>query len=145
MTFWAHSDPSGLPPGNPSAKWQPLSQHLENVARLARRLAELAAPSNKCFHNMAQCCGLLHDFGKYNDAFQTMIITGKGRCQHSVHGAAIAYFGAGDGFSPKALHVSLAVAGHHAGLPDIKGGESSLDSRINEHRSQASALVACAI
>jgi hypothetical protein len=36
MVFWAHSDPFGLPPEAPGAKWQPLSEHLSNVAALAR-------------------------------------------------------------------------------------------------------------
>lgn len=143
MKFWAHSDPSGLSPDHSNAKWQPLSQHLENVGSLARQLAGLAAPGNTYLHAMAEICGLLHDFGKYSDPFQRMITTGKGRCQHSVHGACIAHFGAADGMpSPKALHASLAIAGHHAGLPNLQGGGSSLGERIKNHRAEAEALVA---
>jgi CRISPR-associated endonuclease/helicase Cas3 len=141
MKFWAHSDPSGLPPQNPNAHWQPLSQHLENVSSLARQLALLAAPGNADLHRLAEICGLLHDFGKYSDAFQQMITTGMGRCQHSVHGACIALFGAGQAPAPMATHVSLAIAGHHAGLPDIKGGESSLEARVTKHRADAAALI----
>ena len=145
MTFWAHSDPSGLPPEAPGAKWQLLSKHLENVAANARRLAELAAPSDKNFHDLAACCGLLHDFGKYSDAFQQMILTGKGRCQHSVHGAALAMFGDGSTPTPKAAHASLAIAGHHAGVPDPQGGETSLEARVKKYRAEAAALVPRAI
>lgn len=141
MTFWAHSDPSGLPPDHPAARWQTLAEHLEAVGILAYQLAELAAPAEKQFHELARCCGLLHDFGKYGDPFQTMITTGKGRCQHSVHGAAIAYFGGADMPAPKAFHVSLAIAGHHAGLPNIKGGESSLEARIKKYHGDGVALV----
>lgn len=146
MKFWAHSDPSGLPPEHPDAKWQPLSQHLENVGTLARQLAELAAPDDKHFQEMAECCGLLHDFGKYSEPFQTMITTGKGKCQHSVHGAAIAVYGASGVLpAPKATHVSLAIAGHHAGIPDVVGGGSSLQERIKKFRNEAATLVPCAL
>ncbi len=143
MVFWAHSDRSGLPIGAPGAKWQLLAEHLTNASVLSRQLAELALPGNKHFHDMAACGGLLHDFGKYSDAFQDMIVSGKGRCQHSVHGAALAYFGAKEGAAaPKAIHVALAIAGHHAGLPDIKGGASSLEERIKKYKEEATALVA---
>lgn len=142
MKFWAHSDPSGLPPEAPGAKWQLLSDHLENVGAKARQLAELAAPCDQKFHDLAACCGLLHDFGKYSDDFQQMIRTGKGRCQHSVHGAAIALLGTGQSPPPMARHVSLAIAGHHAGLPDIQGGGTSLEARVKKYRAEAAALVA---
>ena len=141
MKFWAHSDPSGLPPEAPGAKWQLLSDHLENAGAKARQLAELAAPADKTFHDLAARCGLLHDFGKYSDAFQQMILTGKGRCQHSVHGAAVALFGSGDAPQPRATHVSLAVAGHHAGIPNPQG-EKSLEARVKKYRSEAAALIA---
>lgn len=145
MTFWAHSDRSGLPPGAPGAKWQPLAEHLANVCDLSRQLAKSARPGDTHFHEMAACSGLLHDFGKYTGCFQKMIASGRGRCQHSAHGAALAYFGSGNGaVAPKDLHVALAIAGHHAGLPDIKGGGSSLEERVKEFRQEAAALVATA-
>ncbi|HET6842579.1 MAG TPA: CRISPR-associated helicase Cas3' [Candidatus Angelobacter sp.] len=145
MKFWAHSDPGGLPADANNARWQLLSEHLENVSALARRLAKLAAPGDVSFHQLAESCGLLHDFGKYSDAFQRMITSGQGRCQHAVHGAAIAFFGTGEPHPPKALHVSLAVAGHHAGIPNVKGGERSLEAKIKTHRYDALALLSRAI
>ena len=140
MKFWAHSDPTGLPPGAHGAKWQPLSEHLENVGNLARQLAMLAAPDDEKFHRLAESCGLLHDFGKYSDGFQKMITAKKGRCQHAVHGASIAYFGADGLPAAKALHVALAVAGHHAGISDLKG-KNSLENKINANRGEAMTLV----
>jgi hypothetical protein len=65
MTFWAHSDASGLPEGHPLAKWQPLAEHLENVGELGRQRACLAAPEDIHFHDAVQWTGLLHDIGKY--------------------------------------------------------------------------------
>src|SRR5437764_974241 len=128
MTYWAHSDPHGLTPDHPDAQWQPLSQHLQNVAALSRNLAFLAAPSDGQFLDLAEWAGLLHDFGKYTDCFQNMILgQSKGPCPHSVHGASLAF----DKLHAK--HVSFAIAGHHAGIPDAgKLGES-----VNEHKSQA--------
>ena len=113
MKFWAHSDPNGLAAESAGAHWQPLAEHLENVASLARRLATQAAPQNLHFHELAQWSGLLHDFGKYTDCFQAMIrgTVGK-RCPHAIHGAAMALH------KLHAPHIALAVAGHHAGMPD---------------------------
>lgn len=119
MNFWAHSDPSDLPPKAPGSHWQPLAEHLSNVSSLARILAEQAAPNYHHFHDLAAWCGLLHDYGKYTDCFQQMITTGQGRCQHAIHGASLAFAGPPrDSIGLRAPHVAFAVAGHHAGMPD---------------------------
>jgi CRISPR-associated endonuclease/helicase Cas3 len=119
MTFWAHSDPCGLAPGVPGSNWQPLAEHLGNVSSLARSLAECAAPDYRHFHDLAAWCGLLHDYGKYTDCFQQMITTGKGRCPHAIHGAALAFAGPPkNSIGLAAPHVAFAIAGHHAGMPD---------------------------
>jgi CRISPR-associated endonuclease/helicase Cas3 len=112
--FWAHSDPSGLPPEASGAKWQPLSEHLLNASRLARQLAQFAVPDYQHFHDLAGWCGLLHDYGKYTDCFQKMIRPGgKGPCQHSIQGSVMA------AEKLKAMHIAAVIAGHHAGLPDV--------------------------
>lgn len=111
--IWAHSDRSGLIWDAPGSAWQPLAVHLQNVSRLSRLLAVAAAPEYRHFHDLADRCGLLHDFGKYTECFQEMITTGKGRCPHAIHGAAIAWNALS---SP---HIAAAIAGHHAGIPDL--------------------------
>ncbi len=127
MEFWAHSDP-----------WQLLSEHLRHVAKLSRLLAESAAPEQKHFHDLAEWCGLLHDFGKYTDCFQKMIRDGQGRCQHAIHGAALAYWpGAGGEAGLGAVHLAFAIAGHHAGMPD----RSDLHSRAGKFRQEAAAVL----
>jgi len=130
MQFWAHSDPFGRREDRPQSKWQPLAEHSENVGKLARRLAELANPNDDHFHDVAAWSGLLHDFGKYQDGFQEMIRTGKGRCPHAIHGAAIAYSGQDGSTGLKAAHIAFAIAGHHAGMPDRVGDGSSLQDRV---------------
>jgi CRISPR-associated endonuclease Cas3-HD len=101
--FWAHS----------GEVWQPLGEHLENVAGLARRLALLAAPRDAGFQQLAEWCGLLHDYGKYTNCFRGMIRGEKLKCPHAIHGAAMAFF------RLRAPHVASAIAGHHAGMPDL--------------------------
>lgn len=142
MQFWAHSDRLGLPLSDPEAKWQLLAEHLCNVRQLARTLAFFTRPTDSHFQELAACCGLLHDFGKYSDQFQRMISTGEGRCQHAVHGAALLV---SDEFqepqNARPQHVSLAIAGHHAGLPNLSGGEASLKTKVEKYKSEARSLV----
>lgn len=138
MKFWAHSDRSGLAPDAPGARWQLLSEHLGNVAEFSRSLAEAAAPDWPHFHDLAEWCGLLHDYGKYTDCFQQMIRVGKGRCPHAIHGAALAFGGsASDPIGLRAPHVGFAIAGHHAGIPD----REQLRDRANDSRSEALGLL----
>jgi CRISPR-associated endonuclease/helicase Cas3 len=138
MTYWAHSDPDKRPPGHADAKWQPLSDHLQNVAEIAALLAGSARPGDESLLSAARTAGLLHDLGKYTDCFQNMILTGKGRCQHSAHGAVIAAYGC------RRMDVAHAIAGHHGGIPDRDndGGTRSLQVRLKETRAEAESLQA---
>ncbi|MGP8245311.1 MAG: CRISPR-associated endonuclease Cas3'' [Bryobacteraceae bacterium] len=138
MVYWAHSDSQGLPPEHPEACWQTLAAHLENVARLAGNFAASARPGDHAFERTAELCGYLHDYGKYTDCFQKMITTGKGRCQHSVHGAVVAY-------ETKNPDAAFAIAGHHAGIPDGKGAARTLEARIREFQDEAVALKSRAV
>ena len=119
MTFWAHSDTQGRGPEEPGNRWQLLSVHLANVARLAEELARRAAPRMTALHAMARMAGALHDYGKYTECFQTMICTGKGRCPHAIHGAlAVRMLPSGKPAREWAMPVVRAIAAHHAGLYD---------------------------
>ena len=133
LIYWAHSDPDKLPPHDPRAKWQPLCEHLENVAALSAQLAQGARPNDEPFRLAAEMAGRLHDFGKYTDCFQNMIRSGKGRCQHSAHGAVIAN-------DTGNRDVAFAIAGHHAGIPDRTGGTGTLETRLKDTRSEAMSL-----
>ncbi len=113
MNYYAHTakDDQDKPLPESSGKWQPLADHLRNVASLAK---QFAAPLGLA--EEAELAGLLHDLGKYRDEFQAYLRGERGssvETQHAVFGAAWA---AEDGRS--LLASALAVAGHHAGLHD---------------------------
>src|SRR5271165_5942325 len=138
MEFWAHSDPGGLPPHTTGSRWQPLSEHLDNVSNLARRLAGFAAPVDSHFHDLAEWSGLLHDYGKYTDCFQEMIRGKNKKCPHAIFGAAMAFSGStGQVNDLCATHIASAIAGHHAGIPD----KGVLREKVVGSRAQASALL----
>lgn len=113
--FYARPDPTALLP-EAGGRWQPLEEHLREVATLARRFAETVRPNDLPFAQAAYWAGLLHDVGKYTDAFQGMlrdVICGaaKRQVEHSGHGAALLLdFGS--------YEAAWSVAGHHAGLPN---------------------------
>lgn len=92
---------------NSERKEQSIIDHLEKTAELASNFAV-------CFgaENFAYRCGLLHDIGKYSESFQKRIRGENIRTDHSTAGAYEAY-------RLKDLPAALAIAGHHAGIPDF--------------------------
>ena len=107
-----------LKDGKEVTRWQLLEEHLENVAALAQRLAEEAGadPSKS---REAWCAGLLHDIGKVGPFQDRIRALEKGErahsAKHSFVGAHIAH--------ELSSGVSLAVMGHHSGIPN----DSDLD------------------
>lgn len=85
---------------------QTVREHLEGTAKLA---AAFAAPFGA--QDQAKLAGLLHDIGKYSDAFQRRLAGSTERVDHSTAGAK-------EAFVMGRPEVAFAVAGHHAGLPD---------------------------
>lgn len=141
MPFYAHSDRTGLMPGEPGNRWQTLAEHLIGVAHRAEQLA-VETGAGEAFVAAARWAGVLHDIGKYQPPFQRMLLDvaagrPKSRVPHSAHGAAIA-------LDALAADVAFAVAGHHAGLPAPRGGRSALKERCDEARAVCSELLGTA-
>jgi CRISPR-associated endonuclease/helicase Cas3 len=112
-----------------------LQNHLAGVAAIASCHARAFGAQD-----WAHLAGLWHDLGKYRPAFQAYIrkasgfeaenahIEGVGsRVDHSTAGAvhAVAELGEGAG-----RLLAYLIAGHHAGLPDWNGDNSSLFQRL---------------
>ncbi|MFH1018560.1 MAG: CRISPR-associated endonuclease Cas3'' [Pseudomonadota bacterium] len=128
--FFAHSKE-----GRPESEWQPLRDHLQQVARLCRQFAEEARPGDGEFSDVAYRAGLLHDIGKYTDEFQQLLMASargqpKTRVEHSGQGARLS-------FDARLYDLALVVAGHHAGL----GSPSDLKERLARHARAACDLV----
>lgn len=92
MTAYAHSLP-----GRPREEWQPLEEHLRNVAEKAAEFAGAFASQDWAWN-----AGWLHDVGKIAPEFQAYLarennlddseydVAGVGRVNHSSAGAALA-------------------------------------------------------
>ncbi|MGI8602602.1 MAG: CRISPR-associated helicase Cas3' [Verrucomicrobiales bacterium] len=109
MNFYAHTADEGGP-------WQPLATHLQNVGELAGRFSASCG-----LDNAAKSAGLLHDLGKYRNEFQEYLCQSRDagtETHHAIYGAALAFRQATQDH-PHLLPAAFAVAGHHAGLPDV--------------------------
>jgi CRISPR-associated endonuclease/helicase Cas3 len=109
--------------GMPETEWQLLKDHLTATGKLALELAERTP-----FAQLAQVAGLLHDIGKYSQAFQDRLRGSKRKVDHATAGAreVMALF-------PNPPHggiaelLSYCIAGHHSGLPDY-GSMGDMDT-----------------
>lgn len=54
--------------GKPPSVWQPLEEHLKNVAEMTRLFADAFNAGD-----WGYLAGLWHDIGKYSDEFQKML------------------------------------------------------------------------
>jgi CRISPR-associated endonuclease/helicase Cas3 len=114
--------------------WQPLIEHLEDVAELASGHA--AAFDSAEWGGLA---GLWHDLGKYADDFQaylrssapdpavvdaSVVDAARGRVDHSSAGAVRVFERCSDRLlredelPPDAKALAMIIAGHHSGLPE---------------------------
>lgn len=85
---------------------QTVAEHLQGTAEMAREFAGAFDAAEQ-----GELAGLLHDIGKYSEAFQRRIQENGPRVDHSTAGAQ-------EAFARRQIPVSFAVAGHHGGLPD---------------------------
>jgi CRISPR-associated endonuclease/helicase Cas3 len=101
MEYIAHSE-------NNFGKTHLLSKHLLGTAIMSSLLAW-----KEDYRSIFYLTGLLHDLGKYQDAFQEYIRNGgkRGSVPH-------ASWGAGYARCKGLLETSFAIDGHHKGIPD---------------------------
>jgi len=97
---------------------QPLIEHLNETAKRARKHA---MPWGGDF---AYMCGLMHDVGKYSDAFQARIRGHKQRVDHATAGGKLLY--EVNKQATLGLLAAYCVMGHHGGLPN--GGSDRQDT-----------------
>lgn len=99
--YYAHS-------ANQDGKWHPLIQHLDRAAIMAERFALTQSVKSE-----ARLAGILHDLGKYGDAFQARLQGRGGRIDHWSAGAWVALS------EYRAVAAALAIQGHHIGLQHL--------------------------
>ena len=110
MDFYAHSSSDRT-----KQDWQLLKTHLQNVGSLAgTRSSQFNA------EQWGLVAGLLHDLGKYSEAFQQRLNGSERRADHSTAGAKIVieYLRScqGEQWGLIAKLLAFVIAGHHAGL-----------------------------
>ena len=107
MDYFAHSE-------NDRNVKHSLSKHLNETAKLAESFA-----CREDFKSIFRLSGLLHDIGKYQPEFQRYLENG-GRRGSVPH----AFWGAGYARKFKINDVSIAIDGHHKGLPNKAAWQS---------------------
>jgi CRISPR-associated endonuclease/helicase Cas3 len=121
--------------GKTPEKWQPLEDHLQNVAKLA---ADFARPFGG--DQWAWLAGLWHDLGKYSDDFQRMLFAANGIESHleSKPGKVI-HSQAGGHLAQRIMTGGMErifcwlIMGHHAGLADFctdRTGAKALEPKM---------------
>ncbi|MBZ0157744.1 MAG: CRISPR-associated helicase Cas3' [Alphaproteobacteria bacterium] len=95
-----------------------LSKHLHQTAKFLESFA-----CKEDYKPIFKLTGLLHDFGKYQPAFQSYLENGgqRGSVPHASWGAGYARF-------LRVLETSVAIDGHHKGLPDNSAWKSDTES-----------------
>jgi len=121
MIYYAHSTK------RPDKQdWQGLAEHLQDVAEMAEAFGHPLG-----IGRAARLAGLLHDLGKYNPAFLARLSGDKEPVDHSTAGAAVICDRAKGPDRIIAELIAAAIAGHHAGLPDMNGeAQSTLAERL---------------
>jgi CRISPR-associated endonuclease/helicase Cas3 len=108
--YYAHSKK-----GEDKSKWQPLIDHLKKTADFAEKFGTDAGISE-----LARTAALLHDLGKYSEAFQARLDGSPRKVDHATAGArtAVELFNNNNVEKWLAIMLAYCIAGHHTGLPD---------------------------
>lgn len=134
MRYYAHTKP-----GCGKEHWQPLEEHLRNVAEKAAEFAEVFGSADWAWN-----AGWLHDLGKATNAFQAYLRRQNDLddSDYDADGSVSNHASAGAAYAQDLMHLPGAIlayllAGHHAGLPDwdsAETGNAALSIRLEEGR-----------
>lgn len=124
--FYAHSLPD-----RPQAEWEPLEEHLQNVAERSREFAAAFGSGE-----WGYLAGLWHDLGKYRPLFQRRIRGESVSAPHAVIGAVHATN------SGHALPLAFVIAGHHAGLTNLMRSMDGAPRPLREQLKEAKTIYA---
>ena len=80
------------------------------------------------FADLYEFCGLIHDMGKYSEAFQKHIAGENNKVKHSIYGAIFA-----KDTQPPLLEIALPVFGHHSGLPSRNDMLDDMEEELYEN------------
>lgn len=109
---------------NKSGKYQTVSDHLKNVAKLSGEFAKDFGAENTAY-----VCGMLHDVGKCSREFQDRLLNNGPKVDHSTAGAIEVGNLYGRLFK---IVLGYIICGHHSGLMDYGSEESGLKLRFNK-------------
>ncbi|MEG2526719.1 MAG: CRISPR-associated helicase Cas3' [Oscillospiraceae bacterium] len=100
MDYIAHRDPA-------TGREQSVLEHLTATAEKASAFAGAFSA-----YEAGYACGLLHDIGKYSNAFQKRICGATERPDHATAGAL-------EAIKLRNVPAAFCIGGHHSGLPDL--------------------------
>ena len=134
MPFYAHS----LPNEPDRSKWETMAEHEECVARYCSGFLNRIDQSLQLW---GELLGRWHDLGKYHPEFQNKLQGKKVQIEHAGAGARLAF----EKDSQNAIPISFAIAGHHAGLANLKlnspsGGRRPLVDRLDANENLLNAF-----
>ncbi len=89
---------------------QSIQDHCHNVADLAKGFARPFDAETIAYYS-----GILHDIGKYSEAFQRRINGSSEHVDHSTAGAQVAW----NNKTVAGVIAAFCIGGHHSGLPDL--------------------------
>jgi CRISPR-associated endonuclease/helicase Cas3 len=128
VTFYAHSLPD-----RPPEDWQPLEEHLKNVAELAATFAEPFGGQD-----WARLAGQWHDLGKFSEEFQKYLRTVSNPDPHIADSAARTdHSTAGAQQTATTINIlghllAYIIAGHHSGLLNGRDDGACLEHRLGK-------------